>query len=162
MVEEQAIVTSTEKNQASLEIIRNKPCGLCGQTRGCGLSFLGKLFAHRKNIFKAENPIEAKVGDHVIVGIEESSLLLSAITVYGIPLLFLLMGAFLVNTFGDSMHADRNTAIGAGIGLLLGYIWVKAHAQGRTISVRYSPVILRLVMPASTINNVPEFKSDNQ
>ncbi len=161
MVEEQAIVISTDQNQAALEILRNKPCGLCGQTRGCGLSFWGKLFAHRANTFKAKNHIEAKVGDIVIVGVEESALLFSAVSVYGIPLLFLLIGAFLGNTFGDGLHADRNSAIGAVLGLLLGYLWVKGHAQGRSLDARYSPVILRLATLDSNLNIVRECKSNN-
>lgn len=161
MVEEQAIVISTDQNQAALEILRNKPCGLCGQTRGCGLSFWGKLFAHRANTFKAKNHIEAKVGDIVIVGVEESALLFSAVSVYGIPLLFLLIGAFLGNTFGDGLHADRNSVIGAVLGLLLGYLWVKGHAQGRSLDARYSPVILRLATLDSNLNIVRECKSNN-
>ncbi len=162
MVEEQAIIVSTHQNQAALEILRNKPCGLCGQTRGCGLSFWGKLFAHRANTFKAKNHIEAKVGDVVIVGVEESALLLSAVAVYGIPLLFLLIGAFSGNALGDGLHADRNTALGALLGLLLGYVWVKGHAQGRSLDARYSPVILRLATPCSNFNVVSECKSVNK
>jgi sigma-E factor negative regulatory protein RseC len=162
MVEEQAIVVSTDQHQAALEILRNKPCGLCGQTRGCGLSFWGKLFAHRANTFKAKNHIEAKVGDVVVVGVEESALLFSAVAVYGIPLLFLLIGAFSGNAFGDGLHADRNTAIGAVLGLLLGYIWVKGHAQGLSLDARYSPVILRLATTYSNSNLVRECKSLNK
>ena len=161
MVEEQAIIISTDQNQAALEILRNKPCGLCGQTRGCGLSFWGKLFAHRANTFKAKNHIEAKVGDVVVVGIEESALLFSAVTVYGIPLVFLLIGAFSGNAFGDGLHADRNSAIGDVLGLLPGYIWVKGHAQGRSLDARYSPVILRLAAVDSNLNIVRECKSNN-
>jgi sigma-E factor negative regulatory protein RseC len=162
MVEEQAIIVSTHQNQVGLEILRNKPCGLCGQTRGCGLSFWGKLFAHRANTFKAKNHIEAKVGDVVIVGVEESALLFSAVAVYGIPLLFLLIGSFSGNTLGDGLHADRNTAIGALLGLLLGYVWVKGHAQGRSLDARYSPVILRLAIPCSNSNVIRECKSVNK
>ena len=162
MVEEQAIIVSTDQNQAALEILRNKPCGLCGQTRGCGLSFWGKLFAHRANTFKAKNHIEAKVGDVVVVGIEESALLFSAVTVYGIPLLFLLIGAFSGNAFGAGLHAGRNTAIGAILGLLFGYLWVKGHAQGRSLDARYSPVILRLATPCSNSNVFRECNSVNK
>ena len=41
------------------------------QTRGCGNSIWGKLFAHQSTAFKAQNRINAKVGDSVIVGINE-------------------------------------------------------------------------------------------
>ena len=44
MIKENAIVVSIDKDVASLEIVRNKPCGLCGQSRGCGISIWGRLF----------------------------------------------------------------------------------------------------------------------
>ena len=37
MIEESAIVVGLEQNAAMLEIVRRNPCGLCGQTRGCGI-----------------------------------------------------------------------------------------------------------------------------
>ena len=161
MVEEQAIVISTDQHQASLEILRNKPCGLCGQSRGCGLSFFGKLFAHRPNTFKAKNLIKAKVGDLVVVGVEESALLMSSFAVYGIPLVMLLIGAFLGSFLATAAHMDRGTAIGAACGLLLGYIWLKGHAQGNSLDRRYSPIILRLASPVSGIEVVHERQSNN-
>ena len=130
MIEEQAIVVGVENDVTMLEVVRRTPCGLCGQTRGCGISLWGRLFGHRPNIFKAVNQIDAKVGDSVIVGIEEQALLISSLTVYGIPLVTMLAGA-------------RNAVIGAVVGLMLGLLWVKGHTAGRSLDARYRPVILR-------------------
>ena len=47
MIEEQAIVIKTSKDRVTLEVVRTKPCGLCGQVRGCGNSIWGKIFSHR-------------------------------------------------------------------------------------------------------------------
>src|SRR5687768_13337053 len=95
MIEENAIVISLEQDMALLEVVRRKPCGLCGQTRGCGISLWGRLLGHRKNIFKAVNQIDAKPGDSVVVGVEEQALLMSSLTFYGIPLFTMLTGALL-------------------------------------------------------------------
>jgi len=150
MIEENAIVVGLEQNAAMLEIVRRTPCGLCGQTRGCGISLWGRLFGHRKNIFKAVNQINAKVGDSVIVGIEEQALLISSLMVYGIPLIAMLAGALLVGGIfaGDSNHvnpghADFYAAMGAIAGLIIGLLWLKGHAAGRSMDARYQPVILR-------------------
>ena len=67
--------SATNQSIATLEIVRQTACGLCGQTRGCGNSLWGKLFGHKSANFKAQNQINAKVGDHVIVGIDESALM---------------------------------------------------------------------------------------
>jgi sigma-E factor negative regulatory protein RseC len=153
MIQENAIVVSLHKDVASLEIIRQKPCGLCGQSRGCGISIWGRFFGHRPNIFKAQNIVNAKVDQIVVVGVDESALLWSSFAVYGIPLALLILGAILGSTiFSDSFHADRNTALGAMSGLFVGYLWLKGHNQGRSLDARYQPVILGLADPTSIVN----------
>jgi len=153
MIQENAIIVSVDQNVASLEIIRNKPCGLCGQSRGCGISIWGRLFGHRPNIFKAQNTVNASVNQIVVVGVDENALLWSSFAVYGIPLALLILGAVLGSTvFSDALHADRNTALGAVLGLFIGYLWLKGHHQGGTLDARYRPVILGLAEPSSTVN----------
>ena len=153
MIQENAIVVSIDKDVASLEIVRNKPCGLCGQSRGCGISIWGRLFGHRPNIFKAQNTVNAEVDQVVVVGVEESALLWSSFAVYGIPLALLILGAILGSTvFFDDLHADRNTALGAVTGLFIGYLWLKGHNQASTLDARYRPMILGLAEPSSIVN----------
>lgn len=153
MIQENAIIVSVDQNVASLEIIRNKPCGLCGQSRGCGISIWGRLFGHRPNIFKVQNTVNASVNQIVVVGVDENALLWSSFAVYGIPLALLILGAVLGSTvFSDALHADRNTALGAVLGLFIGYLWLKGHHQGGTLDARYRPVILGLAEPSSTVN----------
>jgi sigma-E factor negative regulatory protein RseC len=151
MIEDSAVVVGLEQNTAVLEIVRRTPCSLCGQKRGCGISLWGRLLGHRKNIFKAANQINAKVGDGVIVGVEEQALLIGSFMAYGIPLAFMLVGALLANGIfaGDSNpvnpgHADLYAVIGAVAGLTIGLLWLKGHAAGRSMDARYQPVILRL------------------
>lgn len=146
MIQEQAIVVGVHQDVASLEILRNKPCGLCGQTRGCGISIWGRLFGHRANIFKVKNSVHAKVDDIVTVGIQENALLLSALIVYGVPLATIILGAaFASVAFAGDIHMDRNTALGALFGLFVGYLWLKSHGQAGRVSARYQPVMLKVV-----------------
>lgn len=146
MIEEHAIVVGVEKDAAMLEIIRKTPCGLCGKSRGCGISLWGKLFNH-KSVFKASNSIGAKVGDNVIVGIEEHALLRSSMTIYGVPLAALLVGAVLGIAFlpqdAEAAQKDIYTVIGAAIGLVLSLIWLKGHSAGQPFNPSHQPVILR-------------------
>lgn len=144
MVEEQAVIVGLQDETAMLEIIRNKPCGLCGQTRGCGISIWGKLFRHRPYVFRALNRVNAKVGDSVVVGIEEQALLRSALLVYGIPLLTMLAGAILAGLADGGSNRDAATVIGALAGLAIGLLWVKGHTAGGSVDSRYQPVILRV------------------
>jgi sigma-E factor negative regulatory protein RseC len=153
MIQENAIVISTDQDIAYLEIVRNKPCGLCGQSRGCGISIWGRLFGHRSNIFKAQNTVNAQVDQMVVVGVEEQALLWSSLAVYGIPLALLILGAAVGSAvFSEATHPDRNTALGAALGLFLGYVWLKGHNQGSALDTRYRPVILGFAEPSSIVN----------
>lgn len=149
MIEEHAIVVDVEPEAAMLEVVRRTPCGLCGQTRGCGISLWGRLLGHRANIFKADNQINAKVGDMVVVGIEEQALLISSLAAYGVPLLAMFMGAVLATALAASEvsdavgQADRNAVIGAVLGLVAGLLWVKWHNAARGLGAGLRPVILR-------------------
>ena len=144
MIEEQAVVVGIEHDQAVLEILRNKPCGLCGQTRGCGISVWGRLFGQRNKVFLAANQLNARAGDSVVVGVDEKALLAGSLAAYGVPLLMLLVGAVLTGMFVPvAGNADGQTLAGAGIGLALGLWWSRRYAGRSGQSGRYRPVLLR-------------------
>ena len=152
MIEERAIIVSLDSeisaaestatdSTATLEIERKVACGLCGQTRGCGNSIWGKLFAHQSTAFKAQNRINAKVGDSVIVGINEKALLKSALLLYILPLATMLIGAILATQLHDT---NGYAMLGALVGLVLGFVWVKGHSMSSSYFKLQQPVILRL------------------
>lgn len=146
MIEQRAVILRLEPNSAEqsiaiLEIVRKTACGLCGQTRGCGNSIWGKLFGHKSTSFKAQNSINANVGDNVIVGINESALMKSALLLYMLPLATMFIGAILASIL---LSNDLLVVLGAIIGLALGFLWVKGHMAGRAYYVNNQPKILRL------------------
>ena len=147
MIEERAVILSLQsepsqtQTTATLEIERKTACGLCGQTRGCGNSIWGRLFGHQTTAFKAQNRINAKVGDSVIVGINEKALLKSALLLYIFPLVTLFFGAILASQLWQT---DVITMLGAAIGLVLGLLWVKGHTMSNRYFSLQQPVILRL------------------
>ncbi len=149
MIEERAVILTLDSasgnnnsNQiATLEIERTTACGLCGQMRGCGNSIWGKLFAHQSTAFKAQNRINAKVGDSVIVGINEKALLKSAMLLYLLPLATMLIGAILAKQL---IATELSAILGAVIGLGLGFLWVKGHTMSNSYFSLQQPVILRL------------------
>jgi len=144
MIEENAVVLRIDQGKTYLEIVRNSPCGICGQTRGCGVSIWGRLFGHRQAEFFASNDIEAQVGDNVVVGVEENALLFGSLLAYGVPLLTLIIGAMLGNWMSPANWGrDMASALGAGAGLLLGMLWLKGRTAMRGHDARYQPVILR-------------------
>lgn len=131
MIEQHAIILSTEHDSqgdelATIEVVRKTACGLCGKTRGCGNAIWGKIFAHNNTSFKAQNTIKARVGQHVIVGIDENALMKSALLLYMAPLATMFMGAFLMSQLYES---DIAQMLGAFLGLVIGFSGLKAIQQ---------------------------------
>ena len=124
MIEEQALVIKASKERVTLEVVRTKPCGLCGQVRGCGNSIWGKIFSHQSGYIETRNDLNAKLGDIVILGIDESLMLKSSLMLYGVPLLSMFLGMVFANSFVKEMM-ELYTLIGAVTGLILGIVMIK-------------------------------------
>ena len=155
MIEEYAIVTKSAGTTATLEIERRTACGLCGQKRGCGNATWGKMLGHDSHDFTAENQINAQVGDSVVVGIDEQAVLNSAFFLYVVPLVGLLIGTLAADyLFKNQFYV----ILGAVLGLVLGFLWVKGHLIGHdksgvAFSKKYQAVILRLADDESGLDH---------
>ncbi|ADI30325.1 SoxR reducing system RseC family protein [Methylotenera versatilis] len=155
MIEEYAIVTKSAGTTATLEIERRTACGLCGQKRGCGNATWGKMLGHDSHDFTAENQINAQVGDSVVVGIDEQAVLNSAFFLYVVPLVGLLIGTLAADyLFKNQFYV----ILGAVLGLVLGFLWVKGHLIGHdksgvAFSKKYQAVILRLADDEAGLNH---------
>jgi sigma-E factor negative regulatory protein RseC len=144
MIEEQAVIVELQGERALLEIERSQPCGICGATRGCGLSIWGRFFSRRSSKFSASNKLNAKVGDRVVVGVEEGAVFSSAMISYVVPLGTLLGGGLLGSSLATTTPtSDLYASLGALVGLFAGLMLVKFYSAGKQLSGRYSPVMLR-------------------
>ena len=124
MIEEEAIVVSQKDGFAELDVIRTKPCGLCGKTQGCGNSIWGKVFSFQKRKIQIRNKINAKVGEKVKLVIEDNYLLKSSLLLYGLPLFFLFTGMITTEYF-LAVNNDLLVFFGGVIGFLIGIFLLK-------------------------------------
>ena len=88
---DKGIVVDVSMNKISVESYRDKPCGLCGQTQGCGNSLWGKLLNHKKNKIQINTEENFEKGDIVEMHYDEKKLLRISLIIYFIPLLSVLI-----------------------------------------------------------------------
>ncbi|MDO9365786.1 MAG: SoxR reducing system RseC family protein [Methylotenera sp.] len=155
MIEEYAVVIERVDNIALIEIERRTACGLCGQKRGCGNATWGKLLGHKSQTIRAKNEIGAKVGDSVVVGIDEHALLSTVFYLYVVPLLSMLIAAVLADIAFDN---EFYVILAAALGLVSGFLWVKGHLRGygdagHVYNPQYQAVVLRQAEDASLCEN---------
>ena len=150
MITENAIVVSIENNQTWIETQRKSACGQCSANKGCGTSVLSKVMGNKLSTMKAINKINAKVGDEVIVGLNENSLLKGAFMAYLLPLFYLFLFSF-VGQFTANYFQIQNSELViitfAIIGFYFGMRKLKVFSVSIANNENYQPVILKKSHP---------------
>jgi sigma-E factor negative regulatory protein RseC len=131
MIETSARVVRVEGGSAWVCAEPPSSCGACGG-KGCGASLYARLLHPHEPEYAVDNPIQARPGEAVVVGIEDGDLFKAALTAYLLPLALLVAGALLGMRWGEAY-----AIAGAMAGLLLSVVWLRRRNTGR------SPVILR-------------------
>ncbi len=132
-LESRAIVVRIDGQGTFVEPAQAKGCGQCGGG-GCGAGKVAGLFCNKPRQFQVENPMEAKVGDRVVVAAADGTVMRSIVLLYVFPLVFMLGGAMLGNVINIGISPDAAAAIGALIGLIAGFLlakWLGSHPDFR-------------------------------
>lgn len=159
MVEEQGVVIALEGGDAWVETRRKAVCDTCSANKGCGTAVLSKALGNKRSRIKVPlcGDLPLRVGDEVVIGLQEQALLRGSMAVYGLPLLLMLAAALCGDYAGRhwlGMHAVDPLDITAGIGgFIAGLIWVKAFSRRVARDPRYQPVILSASTPAQAIHD---------
>ena len=147
MIEEHAKIIAVAHHTATLEVIRKQACGLCGKQQGCGISLWSNLFGRKRHQLHIENALDAQVGDTVVIGIADGTLLSSSALVYGVPMLGLFAGAVagkVLNGSGaDAASADAWVLCGMLLGLSLSLLSLKVWLMNHARLNRFKAVMLR-------------------
>jgi sigma-E factor negative regulatory protein RseC len=143
MLETRAIIVQVEGQYALVQASQANGCEQCSG-KGCGAGKLSRLFCDKPRLFRVDNPINAGVGDEVVISVAEGAILRGIGLVYLLPLLLLLMGAMLGNAWvgQSSGQQDGYATAGALSGLAAGFIAVKLISL-RQARNRSQPYIAR-------------------
>ena len=157
MLETEAVIVEIKNSVAYVETQRLSGCGHCDPQKGCATSTLTKFFGGKKTFFKALNPIEARVGDAVVIGVEDGAVLKGSFAVYLLPILFVLLGAGVGNALASTAPLrDLLAIIGAVTGLGVSYVWVRAYTAYVSKNSHFQPVILRKISTDKIVNFIKE------
>ncbi len=147
MIEIQAVVMKVEDSVAYVQANRKSSCSGCSESN-CGTSVLAGFLGQKAPLYLARNDAGAKVGDRVMVGLEESALLKGTLLLYLFPLLLLFIGAEAGSAIADAASRDGYAAVGAMAGLAAGFFGLKIHSAKAGLGGQYRPVILSRVVDA--------------
>jgi sigma-E factor negative regulatory protein RseC len=121
MLETRAVIVRIEGQHALVQASQASGCEHCSG-KGCGAGKLSRMFCSKPRLFQVGNPINAGVGDEVIISIAEGSILRGIGLIYLLPLLLLVTGAMLGSHWAELPgQRDGYSAAGAMLGLAAGF-----------------------------------------
>lgn len=140
MITESGKVVGVKDGKAWVQTIRASACQSCSARSGCGQRALAKVSGGRANQVLVANTVDARVGDEVLIGIDEQSLLTASLAVYGLPLVLMVLASIAGHRwFGGT---DAAAIAGALVGLGLGFWWARRWQSGA--GDRYEPRMLKV------------------
>ena len=148
MIEENAQVIEIKGDKLILQTQRQSACGSCEANKACGTSLLSKVVGQKFTRFQADNSINAKVGDTVVVGLPEDALLKGSMVMYIIPILGMLVFALLADFLLAAVMQNRDLmiAVTAIMGLVSGSFISKWYFSSHDRAHLFAPVVLRKIL----------------
>jgi sigma-E factor negative regulatory protein RseC len=156
VIEETARVVAVDGELALVETHRASACGSCSAGSGCGTALIGRFFGNRVAQVRARNRVGARVGQQVVLGLDERAMLKGALALYLVPLLGLLAGAILGHRLGGvwlpALAEPLSIVLGIA-GLIGGLAWARRFSRAAGSDGRYEAVVLRTLDGVSVAVN---------
>lgn len=157
MITENATVVEIEGDQTWIQTQRKSTCGQCSASKGCGTSVLAKVVGNKFSKMKAINKIDAQVGDEVVVGLTEKSILKGAFMAYLSPLLYLFLFSFVGQFISNILQYNNNEFLTIAFAIF-GFYFGMRQLQRFSVLIskdeNYQPVILKKSNPSSIFINI--------
>lgn len=139
MLEETAeVVVQVRPGRVRVKAVRSAACDSCASAAVCQVMAGGK-----EMLVEARDNLGVKVGQQVIIGIHEKTLLLATFMVYILPLGGLFIGISLIKWLAPSLSQAWNVVAGF-LGLAFGFIITYFYSRNLKTN-RYLPVVVRIV-----------------
>jgi sigma-E factor negative regulatory protein RseC len=145
MIEESAVVVKIENHQIWVESGQNSACGGCQQKASCTTQAISSVL--KKKSVPVDSDIALKVGDAVMVAIDENLLLRASLILYLLPLIALFTGAGMVDwLLADSVRYKDLWVAGSAVLSFLLSLYLINQAQYLLLLSHYArPVVVRKI-----------------
>ncbi len=148
MIEESAIVISADAGDITFEIQKTTSCGSCSVNKACGTGIISNYLKPQTIQYTIKNTIQAKVGDSIVVGINEKAFLFGSFLMYILPLFFILSFAVLgdyIATKAALINSDIFVIVMSGTGFIFSFVFMKYLLKNKLNLVRFNPELIRKI-----------------
>lgn len=156
MIEESAKIIEIKGDQLLVQAQPSSACGGCHARSSCGQGLLSKYFSQTpgqlliNNRLSTGESLALLVGDEIIIGIEESSVLSGAFFAYLLPLMFVIASALFAQALG--IQSEPLQIVMTLLGLLLGVSVAKYLLQGNQKHLKN--ILPQLIRKSSSVRKL--------
>lgn len=144
MLEEQGVVVNIKGNRAFIKTEKGTSCESCVARETCH-----GVIGTNEVIIEAENPINAKFGDRVIVMIGTATLLKASLLLYLGPVAGLIAGVVLgqifVKQFALTLNPDLLSGVIGLFFLIITFFGIRLYGKILEKKEGFRPVVVRVV-----------------
>jgi sigma-E factor negative regulatory protein RseC len=143
------VIIETDSGRAIIKTSRRGICAECSDKASC--SFESALGKDAPEEVRAQNPINARAGDHVEFDLPGRTELKLSLMIWGLPIAGLIAGAVTGARLHPilSLSSDAAALLGAVAGLVLSIVPLVIYDRLVKNDQRLVPVIIRRANPAS-------------
>jgi sigma-E factor negative regulatory protein RseC len=146
-ITEEGVVERISQRKAVVRIQSGGRCQSCSSREACGVS------GGREMHIDLENELGAAVGDRVEVSLPTRSLMKLAFLVYFLPVLALILGAYLGKLIGNEMlhiGSDIVPIISGGVAMALAFLGLRLLDRRLHAASDFRPRMTRILLSVST------------
>jgi sigma-E factor negative regulatory protein RseC len=137
---EQGIIEKTMDGKAIVRIRRRSSCAGCGSRGNCEIS-------NKETLVEVLNDISAKAGDYVELTIPEGAVLKLSLLVYILPIIGLIIGAFLGEEAAKQLRVDTPvlSVMGGAMLMVITFFFLRRLDRKSGLDKKYQPRIRRII-----------------
>ncbi|PCI20500.1 MAG: hypothetical protein COB62_04555 [Piscirickettsiaceae bacterium] len=146
MIEETATVQSIIGQQITIHTIKQNACGGCKESASCSTSVLAKYFGNKEIELVLTSKLPIKVGDSIVVGLEERALLRLTLFIYLLPIIVMFAFALLGGYLQQMLHINNELiTIVLALSGLAGSFFCLKHFSGYWFNAqKLNPRVLKI------------------
>lgn len=144
MIEEQGVVIDIRGNKALVKAEKSPSCENCASREACHITI-----GTNEVVIEAENSVNAKFGDKVVVTIGSATILKTSLMLYLTPIAGLIIGVILgqiiVKQFAIDLNPDLLSGIFGGIFLIIAFFSIRLYGKLLEKKQGFMPVVARVI-----------------
>lgn len=147
--EEGVIQQLLNNNKALVNVQKSSHCSTCQSRGSC------HVMDGRDTLIEVDNDLHAKVGDRVEITVPTTTLLKLSILVYFVPILALLVGAYLGAAWASSFQLEATLASVLGGALAMGATFYGLKRLDRRLRGKpeFTPRMRRILFSAASLQS---------